>query len=432
MLGSVGLGLGSVGTAAEPGGAGGEPPGDDTLANIYAAGLGSPTTDNLFNMQLGTTLRFQANSDAQVLPEVALFEGTAAQAVDTSGRPAFVESLATTLATLIGGRVFNAFQMFDPAWNGQWSKLDAYSWTIETVSFVNGPQTTWTIGTNAAARSYQAAKNYSPQGWPFFPGNQDAAFHQLFLYNGANGFSRQVDRLDGFGQMTRVLSPVNAGITYQWQTRFNKSPPAIGDGTGWAVFQSSGFGEIGDPPLALLKAYLTSDGATWGWGLSSKSGPSTEFDIAKFEQQGITFNAPVTQLGGGLAVSLALSADVDLTTTGTYPITPSLPGYYGYVFRTGLVLTAVTGTVSAGPTVNMGNNGSLNNFSTSNAIAPLQFTLPPPATVAGPAFNVGAGNTMIDLTTPIQVQVTAPATGASVVRGKFALWIAYVPVAVFT
>jgi hypothetical protein len=350
LLGSEEAGIGSIPTAAGPDSPGITPPVvAPTLAAVYAAGLGAPIVDNLMGMANGTSLRFQANTDASNLPVIGLYETVAGQADDASGLPSFGQSLATKLATLIGGRVFNWYQMFDPAWNGTFAALDSYSWVVETGNFLNSSETSWVRSDTYFERSFEAVKNYVPPMWPVGSTTFGTMWQLQKLYNTVTGGMLEVAQLDGFGTMARLISSIDHGVVFHDSIRVNGLTSA-GDGAGRAVYlHASNLNPIGNPPDG-QDVWTYNAGATAGiFKLRTRNtgSPAQAFDVATFEQAAITFNAPVNASASNVVCAYA-TAELDLTvinTVGSFGM-PSVAGKTFVPIAGRLQVTQQNGTIT--------------------------------------------------------------------------------------
>jgi hypothetical protein len=273
-----------------------------TIAAAYAAGAANRPVNDLMAMVNGTTARFQANSDANTLPLIGLYETGASKPLTTSGYPAIGLSLATDLSILIGGRIFNWFEMFDPLWNGTFAQLAGYAWQAETCSFQQTAGTAWRRNHAFADRSYTATKNWQPQATPAGPlgSGPGTMLHRVDLYNTLDDALLPIDQLDGFGQNIRQVSPIQNGVIYETAAHFSHRlvlTPAADDGVGWGIWDGD-FNHGGDVPRAAWSARTVGASAAGDWylafSLQDTAGDGQLHDVATFARTGITFNAPVT------------------------------------------------------------------------------------------------------------------------------------------
>lgn len=431
MLGSIGLGLGSVGTASDEGG-GGKAAVVPTLAAVYAAGAATPSVADLMAMASGTTLRFQANTDANPLPLIGLYETAASKGLTTSGYPSIGQSLATDLSLLIGGRIFNWCEMFDPNWDGTFAALSAYAWHVDTVSFQQTATTAWRRNHVFADRAYTAAKNWQPQATPAGPlgSGPGTMLHAISLYNTLDDGLETVDQLDGFGQNLRQVSPIQNGVIYETATHFSHrlvSVPAANDGVGWGVWDGD-ISHGGDVPRAAWQARTVGASAAgdWYWALclQDTAGDGMLHDVATFARTGITFNEPVTfnsTSGFGL-LTVVESQEIDLLTPGTYTIAPAdLTRRFVPIGLSTRKMTQLTGVATAAGNVTMGNNVTFDNFLSAAAGTGNLSLNWVNSGVGGLAYtSMAAAPPLVPLVDqPFCVKVTVAPTGPTVAKARW-------------
>lgn len=341
-----------------------------TLEQVYAAGAADPKTKDFMGMLSGTSTRFQANTDANPLPLVGLYETAASKPLTASGYPAIGQSLATDLSILIGGRLFNWYEMFDPLWNGTFAQLSAYAWHVETCSFQQTASTAWRRNHVFADRTYTAAKNWQPQATPAGPlgSGPGTMLHLVSLYNTLDDALEPVDQLDGFGQNLRQVSPIQNGVIYETATHFSHrlvSVPAANDGVGWGVWDGN-ISHGGDVPRVAIHARQVGASAAgdWYWALCAEdtAGDAQLHDIATFKRTGITFDVPVTFAAADGQPLVAYAIDLDGLTVGSGgTVVPARAGQTFTITRYSNMVVAVTGvcattmffdTGAVGPTFN--------------------------------------------------------------------------------
>lgn len=389
-----------------------------TLAQVYAHGVSDPKTKDFMGMLSGTTARFQANTDANPLPLIGLYETAASKPLTTSGNPSIGQSLATDLSILIGGRLFNWYEMFDPLWNGTFAQLSAYAWHVDTVSFQQTAATAWRRNHVFADRSYTAAKNWQPQATPAGPlgSGPGTMLHLVSLYNTIDDALEPVDQLDGFGQNLRQVSPIQNGVIYETATHFSHrlvSAPAAGDGVGWGVWDGN-ISHGGDVPRAALHARQT--GATaagdWYWALALEdtAGDAQLHDVATFKRDGIAFDAPISQSVPGAGTPVVISAAINWMVVGFYNfVMPLVAGKKFVVVGSRSTFETRDAALTTGATLFVAQNG-------------IDLTTTPiglsPATVNAVAAPVSINSTftnltMADLSTQVlQAHVSVAAAGA--------------------
>lgn len=428
MLGSQGLGLGSVGTAAEVGSGAAPPPPVVTpnLAAVYAAGADDPKTKDLMAMLSGTTARFQANTDANPLPLVALYETAASKPLSASGYPSLGQSLATDLGTLIGGRLFNWFEMFDPNWNGTLAQLSAYTWQADTCSFQQQPSTAWRRTNVFAARNYTGTKNWQPQATPAGPVGSGPAttLHQVSLYNTSDPGLRVVDQLDGYGQTLKELTPIQNGVIYERAIHYSNRliAPAANDGVGLAVYNGD-ISHGGDTPQVVFDFRTVGATAAGDWyaaiALRDTAGDGLLHDVVTFKRTGVdvivpaTFDQPIT-LGAGIQPNATVStwfktATFDLRTPGFYAFnTPTVAGKTFVAVLGRLVLLTRDAALTTAPTILFAQNGVDISVAVVPGTAAINSQAAPENTASLPSVMP-----MPDMTTfPIQLHISVGAAGA--------------------
>lgn len=125
-----------------------------------------------------------------------------------------------------------------------------------------------------------------------------------------------------------------------------------------------------------------------------------------------------------------MSSQIDFAATSTgNVVVPSISGYYAAVVQQTLWLDSIAGSLSTSPTIQIGNNGSVNNVAASQtpnlatifaAGAPSRVSLNPGAEVA---------TQKVALTTAITCSVTVGATGTGLtLLGRIMVEVAYIPV----
>lgn len=114
---------------------------------------------------------------------------------------------------------------------------------------------------------------------------------------------------------------------------------------------------------------------------------------------------------------LYIGAPVDLAVPGTSTPFESIGGYALLVAAFRWLVVEQAGSFTGAPIVSLGNNLARNNF-VMNASSPSLSLLAAGAATPWPGAAIGgaqAGATLIDLSTPIGVNVVVPATGAGIV-----------------
>ncbi len=372
MLGSTGLGLGSVGTAAEPDGGGGAA---KTLAAIYTAGLVDPANDNLFPMATGN-LRFWGSTLSEQFPNAAFFESSATPG---DGRvAAWYTRRYYRVATSVGGFDGDAFVGFDPLWSGSFIDLNDFTITSERAAFTSD------VSESGQPTLFQLGRqDYTTQGG-FFDGpltyptpgfNSGVRVrYDTYLRNGIDGFQRR-RTLTGFGQEIGYPLSTAAGITAQLYTAadFSNAPATDGNGVGWFI----GYGvsdPLPDPPRAIFEAHCLSGaapGGAWGLGFWVASAAGNNLgQIATMDwTNGIVFKAPVTYSDGSRPMRAWVSAIIDLTTTGTYNVIGPTPMRFLNIQCRLEVKTSTSSTVS--PTLQGGTDAGASNLFASQSVAGL-------------------------------------------------------------
>jgi hypothetical protein len=160
-----------------------------------------------------------------------------------------------------------------------------------------------------------------------------------------------------------------------------------------------------------------------GANLSPESGGASLRDVLREHVEAIEDLQAGTiagdlNVGGGLFshgsvgewLSYSPSADIDLAALGSTPIMPSIPGYVLIPSFVRFQITAATGTAGGQPTIKIGNNGNHDNYSSASNAG---FTLAKHVSGKNTQISttIAVVDPMLDLSTPISVQVTIAATG---------------------
>lgn len=403
----------------------GPPPATPTLEAVYAAGAANRVANDFMGMLSGTSLRFQANSDANPLPLVGVYETAASKPLTTSGYPSIAQSLATDLSILIGGRVFNWYEMFDPAWTGTFPELAGYAWEIEPCSFEQTATTAWRRAHVFADRRYTATKNWQPQATPPGPlgSGPGTMLHLVQLYNTLDDTLEPIDQLDGFGQNLREVSPFRNGVIYETATHFSHrlvSVPAANDGVGWGVWDGD-MQHGGDVPRLAVAARQVGASAAgdwyWAWSIQDTAGDGQLHDVATFMRTGITFGAPITladSQGGGSIVQTWRTPTIDFL--GAVPAfyafnTPAVAGKKLVTAAGRFVILTRDANVTVGPIWAFAQNG-VDFTATGVTPAPGTFNV---ATVPNVLASLPTVFPLVDTSVhPLQLHVTQAASGGGV------------------
>jgi hypothetical protein len=376
----------------------------------------------------GTSARFQANSDANTLPLVGLYETGASKPLTASGYPAVGMSLATDLSILIGGRLFNWFELFDPLWNGTFAQLAGYTWHVETMSFQGPAHTAW-LRTNAfAERSYSATKNWQPQATPAGPlgSGPGTMLHLVSLYNTLDASQQNVDQLDGFGQNTRQVSPIQNGVIYETATHFSHRlvvAPAANDGVGWGVWDGN-FNHGGDVPRAAWSARTVGASAAGDWylafSLQDTAGDGLLHDVATLARTGINFSVPVASSASPIMVSYT-TAVIDFQTPGFYVLNAPLVAGKQFVPVLGrLIISNRVGTATGGGSFQISQNGV--DQTTNGALGASTWNALPGAAAFSQTLNLTTSLLPLNMSTfPVQLHIATGVTGTSVLQGRYEL-----------
>lgn len=277
--------------------------GNGTLSKVYAAGASDPSVNDLMGMALGTTLRFQANTNGSNLPLVGAFETEDSVPLVSSGIPANVVSLVTVNGTF--GRVFNGLQQFDTSWDGTFLSIgDRGIFTVEEASFLNAAQTFWQGGLILASRDYNPTGR-APEGSPGGGPSAGSMVHEVNLYNSLGNNVPVIEQLDGWGQHRGILFPIASGITWwrsiHWQSGFAGGTIA-GDGTGIAIFESPLNHDGGDNKRAALTAAALDDVGNWKWSFLVNDGTDNWVDVADFAKESATLSSTTASITTQLLV----------------------------------------------------------------------------------------------------------------------------------
>jgi hypothetical protein len=116
---------------------------------------------------------------------------------------------------------------------------------------------------------------------------------------------------------------------------------------------------------------------------------------------------------GSLTSASFMSAVIDFAATSTGNVViPSLPGYYFQPTRIVPINKTTSGSVTTGPTVKIGNNGSIDNVCVGAANLPIGAVHGAgPLTTSTMAIN--ANGPYVDLTTALTASVTVAASGVA-------------------
>lgn len=299
MLGSVGLGLGSVGTAAGQDAGAKEPATDDILSTIYANGLAAPDVDNLFAMPSGN-LRFWGETGSGQLPGVAFFESTTSPA--DSRVPFWYTQRYYRTSVGIGGIAGDALVGYDPAWDGSLGSLNDLSVNDQVWLFSKNPAQDGypSVGPQAVELGRTRVITFGgffdgPDTWPV-PGFNSGARPewQMLLTNSVDGTPGVRASIDGWGTTYQFPRPNSNGIMAALDSRAGFGTgysPAAGDGIGWFVRNSTQ-----DPPKGIIDCF-TLDGVVntgpFGWRFWSYSGGSLGKLLQLDPIAGATFNVPL-------------------------------------------------------------------------------------------------------------------------------------------
>lgn len=409
MLGSVGLGLGSVGTAAGQDGGGENPSTDDVLVKVYANGLGDPQTNEVMHMP-HADLRFLGQNPGY--PGFAYLEDHPSEADSRFGAEYYGRYYPT--AQGVGGFAVRQVSGFDPNFNGTFGGLggvqivDIYG--FRRVNDPTGPGMDIAIGQQrwaAVGGFFDGPIAYPTPG--FNSGNSEHLWIDLWNDFSGGFFTHPALDLNGYGQPTfNVISKaqgvLTAGLNIAW---WNGPSPLALDGPG--IFFSNG---NADPPLGIIANRLLNAGGANGptqLAFYTSSAPGTlGTPIATFDwTSGIVFNAPISFAGSVPVVQAEISADVDLaaTSSGTV-IAPAVPGKIFVPVRVQLLQTVTAGAMSTPATIQIMQGAST--------------LLAPTSTLTNAtAFGFGANGitqsaptqATLQLSTATTVDVTVAATG---------------------
>lgn len=324
LVGSELTAVGSIPTAAgadSPGEGGGVP----TLAQVYAAGVGAPVTDDLMVMLHGN-MRFQCPVDTNPLPLLGYWEDATGQPTAASGFPSELWSLAVIVGTDTGRR-FGLYQMFDPAWNGTFAAINGMSWELERVAFTNDATNEYrnqNLNPVFGSRSWKILNNWASVSFPQGASGNGTVSHEHSAYNTIDLGLRFIDRMDGWGQTDRELTPQSNGITWQWVSHWNavNITGAANDGIGWGVYAGD-ITHTNHVQAGLTARQVTGDPqGDWYWSFLVADGSGGLASAADFAKAAVTLNAELvigagwgTVAPGATAVTITNSPGVNATPT---------------------------------------------------------------------------------------------------------------------
>jgi len=424
LLGSEEAGIGSILTAAGEDSPGVVPPVvTPTLAAVYAAGVGAPITDDLMAMTHGN-MRFQAGTDAFALPVLGYWEDATGESLSTSGYPADLWSLASTLGTDLG-RVFRVNQMFNPTWDGSFLGINGMSWQLEREAFTaSATQAYDTHVATYGTRSLKVLHNNVPLSFPAGAAAGDTLRMESQIYNAIVGSLTNIEYQYGWGSYDLALWPKNNGITWQWATHWDNAGvgvPAAGDGLGWGIY-SGDIDHTNHLQAGIAARQLTNDpNGDWQWSFYVSDGAGGLTDVADFARAGLTFNVPVTFASTptpSSGVVTAYVATVDFRTPGFYVFnTPTVAGKH-FVFLAGrAIFQTRDAALTTGPTIFLAQNG----VDVSQAVAMSTAVINPQAAPENISASWSA-TALQDMTTfPLQLHVSvgAAGTGLTTCAGQF-------------
>jgi len=419
MLGSEGLGLGSVGTAAEVGGDGNAT--TPTLAQVYLAGAGDVQADDVFAMPSGN-LRFVGDEGPGGVPGVALYES--ATTTGDSRIASWYTRRYMKTGIGVGQTVADALAGFDPTWDGTFGRLDGIKLTVARAGFTaSDDQTTAAPTLVVGDASFQSFSGFfvGPVCFPTpgLNGGQVEAF-VLDLWEGADLNTRGAFSFSGWGQMLARPLPLANGVTAALDFRPNwaKLTTAANDGIGimWRAGDD-------DPPVAMVDAHMLTSATNGDYGLGFWARSSgTLSKIATFDwTNGIVFNAPVGTFSGGRGVQTFQSPLLDLTQVSSSTLVLQIAGFRFVPQNFGFICSTASG-VTGNPTVqaDVGATNLLPSqaFTAASTVVPNQRTLS--LTLATPLMAPDMGSA------GLVFQVTAGAT-ATALTGRFFVTGALVP-----
>lgn len=116
-------------------------------------------------------------------------------------------------------------------------------------------------------------------------------------------------------------------------------------------------------------------------------------------------------------------AEIDLTATGSYQLTPAVVARYLEMASVRLMLVTTGGAYASGPSISIGNNAAMDNIVAITSLAgsmAAPFALGAPVNVANIATNGTIAKLLSLAGAPVFVKVTTPAAGAGLVlTGRF-------------
>jgi hypothetical protein len=396
-----------------------------TLDEIWAFGSSDvPLGDNLFGFDTGN-YRFVGSAISGQVPAVAFFESATTPGDQRVGTD--IARRYFRVGTHVGSFATDEYIGFDPLWDGTFGPLDGLEVIAQRIGFSDGTglQNTPGLGLVLGETRWRSNAGFfnGPDAWPlvgFNSGNRED--FDLWLYNHADLAANVRHSLNGWGQYIQLPEVLEHGITAAFDSQVTwRMTPQADDGLGWFVRDGTQ-----DPPLAILNAYLVSNGSVdlgWGWKMWGRDAAGSIGAQPMFSidwKNGATFNVPVGFFAGATAQQLFQSPTLDMTAVQSVTLIPPV-GYRLLLQNVGFVcLTANACTVS--PTVQM--DAGATNLVPSQC--PAFFTTITPNT-RNIGFTLASPSPCPDISSSAVVfQVTTGAT-ATALTGRFFLTGALLP-----
>ncbi len=318
MIGSVGLGLGSVGTAAQPDSGAKIGPHDITIERAYANGSDDQQTWDVMHMP-HADLRFLGQNPGY--PGFVYLEDHPGEADSRFGVEYYGRYYP--VAQGVGGFAVREVAGFDPNWNGNFGGLGGVQ-IVDIIGFrqTNDPSNPG-IGVAMGQQRWAQVQGFfdGPQAYPT-PGFNSGSREDFWvdLWNNFTGgfFTHPAFQLNGYGQGTfntisNTQGVITAAMNLSW---WWGATPLAGDGIG--IFFTNG---TQDPPTGLIANVLTTTDVRGPCRLeffTASAANTLGTPIATMDwANGIQFNAPVSVAGGVPIVQAEISAEIDLTATST-------------------------------------------------------------------------------------------------------------------
>ena len=413
----------------EPGG--GSPPVSDTLASIYAFGLGdNPAADNIFATPDGV-LSFAGRGDIADGWTVGFFETPGI--FSASARAASNYSALWLNTNNPGTRIFESYTINDPNWSGAFPTPSNITWITEQIALGNNPANT----ADRSADVFLAFELWTDAGLRNFtfpdPGvlGLSGMTRGTRLFNSSLGVS-EISQEDPYGQQEFVSYRLQTGATAQFLTHWNQnvSNSVAGDGPAWWIESRGTLGSF--EPKAGLQGYQTGNAVSdpWGWRAFAWDGAAVQTVLDVTPTRGLLNGATIATLPVATPFSVgAVEALVDFTTVAdnisfTIPLTN--PGHVFIPFRHNVEFLAMTGVAAASLIYSIGNGNSMAGDGHANVVSRALGTVSAAGLNATTAFvpiigiqtNAGVGGTLVDGATEIVVRVVQAPTGMTVCSAR--------------